>query len=173
MNNSQIPFEVKSLEKDGVFSGYASVFGVLDNHQDVMVKGAFTETLKNKKDIKLLWQHQTDKPIGVFTIIREDVHGLYVEGKLLLEVQQAKEAYELMKNGAVRGMSIGYSVKDASYDDENIRYLTNVELFEISLVTFPANEHAEIIAVKDSGNASEYKCLKKAIERAMSVIRVQ
>lgn len=139
--------------EEGLFAGYASVFDVVDNHKDAILYGAFTETLKKKhngKDIKLLWQHKMDEPIGVFTTMREDSHGLYVEGKLLLDVQRGKEAYSLLKSGAMDGLSIGYSAVKYGYDEETgVRFLTEVELWEVSLVTFPANEAAGVTALKD------------------------
>jgi len=142
---------IEGLNENGKFKGYASVFDVMDNHMDVVVKGAFINTLKTKKDIKLLWQHKADEPIGIFTEIREDEKGLYVEGQLLLDVQRANEAYALLKSGAIDGLSIGYSVKDYEIDDETgIRILKEVDLWEISLVTFPANEAAGVVAVKSA-----------------------
>ena len=72
-----------------MFAGYASVFGMVDSQNDVIMKGAFSRTLKKRRgEVKLLWQHQVDEPIGVFTLIREDSHGLYVEGRLLLDLQR-------------------------------------------------------------------------------------
>lgn len=143
-------FDIKGVEEDGTFSGYASVFNVLDSQKDIIANGAFKRTLeKRNADIKLLWQHKLDEPIGVFLNIKEDSHGLFVKGKLLLDVTRAKEAYSLLKSGAINGMSIGYSVVLADYDDvKGIRILKDVDLFEISLVTFPANKDATITSVK-------------------------
>ncbi len=151
--NSDISFSVKSMQENGVFSGYASVFGVVDSQNDVIMQGAFARSLKRRAgEVKLLWQHQVDEPIGVFTVIREDSHGLYVEGRLLLDLQRGKEAYSLLKNGAINGLSIGYSVVDVGYNAENnIRLIKEVELWEVSLVTFPANEAAVVMGVKNLG----------------------
>lgn len=147
-------FEVKEIRADGTFAGYGSVFGNIDSYDDVIVKGAFKDTL-NKARAKgrmpaLLWQHDTSKPIGVFTSMVEDEYGLYVEGKLLKDdVAQAKEAYALLKAGALSGMSIGFYIKDGRMDTESgLRYLTEIDLFEVSLVTFPANDDARITGVK-------------------------
>ena len=110
----QFPLQLKSIEENGFFAGYASVFNVEDNHNDIILSGAFGKSLSKKhygKDIKLLWQHKADEPIGVFTKIVEDDLGLYVEGKLLLDVQRASEAYALLKSGVVKGLSIGFIVK--------------------------------------------------------------
>lgn len=142
------------MDESGMFSGYASVFGELDNHNDVILPGAFEHTLLERhfgRNVKLLWQHEQKEPIGFFVKILEDEHGLYVEGKILLEVQKGREAYELLKSGAVGGLSIGYNVVDYSIDTETgIRLIKQVDLFEISLVTFPANEAAGVLEVKDA-----------------------
>lgn len=146
----EFPLALKSLGDDGTFCGYASVFDVIDSHKDVIVQGAFKRTIQeNGNDIKLLWQHRPDEPIGIITMIREDSKGLYVEGKLLLEVQRAEEAYALLRNGAVEGLSIGYTVKEFDIDGETgVRILSDIDLWEVSLVTFPANEQAQVASVK-------------------------
>jgi HK97 family phage prohead protease len=96
--------QVKSLDSTGRFAGYASVFDVVDNQNDIILRGAFAQTLKERVgDIKMLWQHQQDEPIGIFERMFEDKNGLYVEGKLLLDVARAKEAYFLLKEGALSG----------------------------------------------------------------------
>lgn len=156
-------FEIKSLDDAGYFSGYASVFGELDNHKDVVMHGAFSTTLEEKAEahnVKLLWQHNAAEPVGIFDLIREDDYGLYVEGHLQLDVARAREAHSLMRSGAVKGLSIGYKVRDAALDAETgIRLIKSLDLFEISLVTFPANQRALIAEVKadedDSDEAEE------------------
>jgi hypothetical protein len=101
------------------------------------------------RDIKMLWQHQPEQPIGYYTHVQEDSVGLYVEGCLQLDIKQAKEAYELLKTGAVSGLSIGYSVRESETDYVNeLRYIRDVDLWEVSLVTFPANQHASVLDVK-------------------------
>jgi HK97 family phage prohead protease len=143
-------WEVKRLQEDGAFAGYASVFGHIDSQLDMVLPGAFRKTLaKRGADIKLLWQHNVQEPIGIFTRIEEDERGLYVEGRLLLEVQKAREAYSLLKAGAVRGLSIGYVASRFSVHEEtDVRRISELELYEISLVTFPANDKAQITQVK-------------------------
>lgn len=144
--------QLKTLDAHGRFAGYASVFNIIDNQRDMMLCGAFSRTLRQRpKSIKLLWQHQQDEPIGVFDVIFEDEQGLYVEGTLLLEVQRAREAYALLKAGAVSGLSIGYSPVRYRIDaDSGVRHLAEVDLWEISLVTFPANPAANITVVKQA-----------------------
>lgn len=143
--------EIKSLEENGRFAGYASVFHVVDNQRDIIERGAFAESLSGREcEIKLLWQHQPAEPIGVFDRIFEDKLGLYVEGRLLLGVQKAREAYALLKEGAVSGLSIGYSPVRYTVDPESgIRRLHSVQLWEVSLVTFPANSGAQVTVVKN------------------------
>lgn len=145
-----VDLEVKTLGRDGTFSGYASVFNIIDNHHDIIRKGAFKTTLaKGPAHVKLLWQHKQDEPIGTFHTMFEDEMGLYVEGKLLLDVRRAKEAYTFLKQGIVKGLSIGYSPIHYQIDSKSgARELTEIELWEVSLVTFPANEAAGVTVVK-------------------------
>ncbi len=144
--------QVKSVDGLGKFAGYASVFDVVDNQKDLMLKGAFADTLKQGvQHIKLLWQHLQSEPIGVFDRMFEDAYGLYVEGRLLLDVQKAKEAHALLKEGAISGLSIGYSPVKYRIDNETgVRLLAAVELWEVSLVTFPANAAANVTVVKST-----------------------
>lgn len=195
--------EVKALGGDGSFAGYASVFDIVDNQKDVMMKGAFARALKGgPRAIKLLWQHQQDEPIGVFEKIFEDKVGLYVEGRLLLDVQKAREAHALLKAGAVTGLSIGYSPVRYRIDaDSGVRMLAEVELFEVSLVTFPANTASKVTVVKSKsviphslryplslkktpqlvfspgegrgrGDSMELVALQNALDRAILTLRV-
>ena len=137
----------------GEFEGYGSVFGNKDLGNDVVEKGAFARSLKMKhpRDVKLLYQHKSDMPIGVFDEIKEDEHGLMVKGRLALKTQAGAEAYELMKMGALKGLSIGFKVnpEKVSYDRRtNKRIIKEVDLMEVSLVTFPMNPKAMIRSVK-------------------------
>jgi uncharacterized protein len=144
--------EMKSLSETGVFAGYGSVFDRVDSQRDVVVRGAFAATLDKRRpsDVKLLWQHDVLEPIGVIEELFEDDIGLYVKGRLLLDVARAREAYALLKEGVVKGLSIGYSPLRYSIDpDSGVRMLKAVELWEISLVTFPANDAAQITVFKD------------------------
>ena len=137
----------------GTFEGYGSVFGNKDLGNDVIEKGAFEKSLKKRKpqSVKLLYQHKSDMPIGVFDEIREDDHGLVVKGRLALKTQAGAEAYELLKMGALDGLSIGFRVnpKEVSYDKRgNKRIIKEVDLMEVSLVTFPMNPQATVRSVK-------------------------
>jgi uncharacterized protein len=137
----------------GLFEGYGSVFGNKDLGNDVIEKGAFAKSIKRRtnKGVKLLYQHKSDMPIGVFDEIREDDHGLVVKGRLALKTQAGAEAYELLKMGALDGLSIGFRVNpsEVSYDKRNNkRIIKEVDLMEVSLVTFPMNPQATVRSVK-------------------------
>lgn len=148
-------FELKASKDDGTFEGYGAVFNHKDGGNDIIVPGAFTETLSSQKAIgrmpAMLWQHRRDEPIGVYTDMKEDNVGLKVSGKLALKTARGAEAYELMKMGALSGMSIGYRAKEDSYDRiTGIRTLKRLDLLELSLVTFPMNDASRISSVKSS-----------------------
>lgn len=143
-----IPFKIKAVSEDGLFSGYGSVFGVVDSYKEVVVPGAFSESLQGRMPA-LLWQHRSAEPIGVYTTVKEDSVGLYVEGKLALKTARGAEAYELLKMNALNGLSIGFITREDSYDKvSGIRTLKKIDLWEVSLVTFPANDASRVAAVK-------------------------
>jgi len=148
--------DVKAVNDKGTFTGYGSIFGNEDQGSDIMQKGAFTKSLENRPapKVKMLYQHKTDEPIGVFEDMYEDEKGLFVKGRLAMGTQKGREAYELLKMGALDGMSIGFRADpDKQGYNENkrgTRTLKEVDLMEISLVTFPMNERALIENVKAS-----------------------
>jgi len=143
-----IPFKIKAVSEDGLFSGYGSVFGVVDSYKEVVLPGAFAESLKVRRPA-MLWQHRSSEPIGVYTLVKEDSVGLYVEGKLALKTVRGAETYELLKMDALNGLSIGFVSREDSYDKvTGIRSLKAVDLWEVSPVTFPANESARVSSVK-------------------------
>ena len=140
-------------KEEGIFEGYGSVFDNADLGNDVIRKGAFTKSLRRTgpKGIKLLYQHKSDMPIGVFEKISEDEKGLYVKGQLALQTQAGKEAYELLKMGALSGLSIGFRTNEKGYHYDKRtkkRIIEDVELMEVSLVTFPMNPKAQVDMVK-------------------------
>lgn len=149
-----VPLELKSMSACGEFEGYGSVFGIKDSADDVVLPGAFQATLASWREKKampaLLWQHQMNEPIGVYTDIREDDIGLYVKGRLLIDDDPlARRAYAHMKAGSLSGLSIGYRLKEGEYDrTRSVFLLKSIDLWEISLVTFPSNEEARINEVK-------------------------
>lgn len=147
------PLAIKSLAADGSFLGYASVFGELDHQNEIVAAGAFTRSLAKwraqGRTPAMLWMHNPTQPIGLWMTMQEDSKGLAVEGRLALRTQKGADAYELLKMGALTGLSIGYSVVTSHIDKiRKARVLTDVDLFEVSVVTFPACEDARVSAVK-------------------------
>jgi Escherichia/Staphylococcus phage prohead protease len=145
--------QVKALDERGVFSGYASVFGALDQQNEIVAPGAFARSLqqwrKQQRLPAMLWMHDPTQPVGLWLLVKEDSNGLLVEGRLAVRTQKGAEAYELLKMGALTGLSIGYRVVASRVDAaKKARVLTDVDLFEISLVTFPANDAARVSDVK-------------------------
>jgi len=156
LKHRSFPFHVKEIKASGEFSGYASVFDKMDWYGDVVRKGAFTQTIaswKSKGKLPpLLWQHKSAEPIGSHLDMYEDDKGLFVVGKLLIEaIEKAREAYALLKADVISGMSIGFNIAAGgqNYDGKtNVWNLTELDLWENSLVTFPANEDAQVENVK-------------------------
>jgi len=146
-----VALDVKFLEgTEGEFEGYGAVFGNIDGGRDILEPGAFSKSLrKGTKRIKMLWQHDPSEPIGIWTDIVEDDRGLRVKGKLELGIRRGLEAHTMLKTGIIDSMSIGYRTVVAEYDSaRDIRSLKELDLWEISLVTFPMNPKATISSVK-------------------------
>jgi hypothetical protein len=143
------PFEIKALNDDGTFSGHAAVYGNIDLDREVIERGAFKEMVRNDDGkVVVLWQHNTRDPIGVADV-QEDAKGLSFQASLVLEDPTARKARAHMLAKSVRGMSIGYdTIKDEVRD--GIRYLKELRLWEISLVTFGANPLAGVDMVKSA-----------------------
>jgi HK97 family phage prohead protease len=147
----KIAIEVKSLGEDGIFEGYASVFGNRDEGGDIVERGAFASSLRAKgaKGVKMLADHDLTKRIGVWEEMAEDDRGLRVRGRLLIEKSIGRDAYIDLKAGALDGLSIGYRVKSDAYDGRRrARLLKELDLFEVSLVGFPMNHLARTDLVK-------------------------
>lgn len=155
------PFEIKAVEENGIFEGFGSVFGNVDSYKEIVAPGAFAESLAGWKAAgrlpPILWQHRSGEPIGPYLEMEEQPIGLKVRGQLLVDdVQRAKEARALMKAKAVNGLSIGFVTREDSYDRvTGIRTLKKVDLWEVSVVTFPANPAAQISSVKGVIDAIE------------------
>lgn len=158
---SSFPMEFKFLSDTGTFEGYASVFDVTDSAFDVIPKGAFAASLRTiameGRLPPLLWQHDTKQPIGAWRDIYEDDHGLFVRGELFThDIPRAREAHKLLQEKVVSGLSIGYRVNQSYRDEQSgVRYLTDIDLLEISIVTFPANDSARVHAVKSLSAAAD------------------
>lgn len=158
------------LSEGRVIEGYASLFGLTDQGGDAVAKGAFAASLARlggKGDkVRMLWQHDPTRPIGVWDEIREDDAGLWVKGRLLPEVAQAREAAALIQAGAIDGLSIGYRTIRAERSQKGTRVLTEVELWEVSLVTFPMLPEAKV-GRKDADDLREVAALFTAAANAL------
>ncbi|HEH9442071.1 TPA: HK97 family phage prohead protease [Aeromonas sobria] len=158
----------------GEISGYANTFNFKDYAGDIIQVGAFTASLKRHVEagtkIKMLWQHDTTKVIGVWEEAYEDSKGLYLKGRLTKGVQLADEALLLLSDGALDGLSIGYITIDSKYDSkQKANLLLEVELLETSIVTFPCNTQSRIDSVKsifEEGNTPTERDLEKLLREA-------
>ncbi|WP_082899222.1 HK97 family phage prohead protease [Sulfitobacter sp. EhC04] len=150
-----LQIDTKAVSENGEFEGYASHFNVVDQGDDMMMAGAFKESLSQipAEKVRMLYHHDPREVIGKYTEIREDATGLFVKGRLFLSVQRGKEVHELMKERAIEGLSIGYRTKRYEIDRDNgVRRLLAVDLREISVVTFPMEAMAGITLVKHDGS---------------------
>lgn len=134
---------------DGVtIEGYASLFGKVDQGGDIVQPGAYAASLAALgaagRRVKMLWQHDPAQPIGIWDEVREDARGLYVKGRLLTDIGKGREAAALIAAGAIDGLSIGYRTRRAVKDDRGRRLLSELELWEVSLVTFPMLPEARL-----------------------------
>jgi HK97 family phage prohead protease len=145
--------EALEVQDGCVISGYASLFGAVDQGNDVVEPGAYKASLaalsaKGTK-VKMLWQHDPAQPIGIWDEVREDAQGLWVKGRLLESVAKGREAAALIEAGAIDGLSIGYRTKKATKNSKGQRLLSELELWEVSLVTFPMLPSARVAAKSD------------------------
>ena len=135
---------------DLTIEGYASLFGKVDQGGDRVEKGAFAASLASGRGVKMLWQHDPAQPIGVWCELCEDNQGLWVKGRLLDGIARAREAAELIRAGAIDGLSVDYRTRRAVKTDQGTRSLTELELWEVSLVTFPMLPTARVAAKGDA-----------------------
>lgn len=171
-----------TVSESGEFTGYGSVFGVEDSYGDAVMPGAFQRSLaewsKKGRLPALLWQHKASEPIGIYTEMKEDERGLLVKGKLLIDDDQlAKRAYAHLKAGSLGGLSIGYVLRDYEYDKQlGIYKLKDIDLWEVSLVTFPANDEARVSEVKsqvENGEVPSPSNVERALREALGFSRTQ
>jgi hypothetical protein len=164
-------FDTDLTVKDGtVIEGYASYFGDTDQGGDVVVAGAYATSLArikaDNRQVKMLWQHDPAQPIGVWDEVREDARGLYVKGRLLEAVGKGREAAALIGAGAIDGLSIGYRTVRAVKNDKGRRLLQELELWEVSLVTFPMLPSARIGAKGESLDSADLREMAAAFRHA-------
>jgi len=163
----------ETLQEEGVFRGYASVFHTLDANEDIVLPGCFQHAIDafhNQGTVpKMLWQHDPHYPIGKWTHLEEDAHGLYVTGKLFLNLPKAQETYLLMKEQELKGLSIGYHIlKSRPHGSSPATLLEKVSLLEISLVTFPANSQAQVVECKQDNGS--YLSLQERLHALIQVL---
>ncbi len=147
-------------------SGYASLFGAADQGGDTVEPGAYGASLAKGRGVKMLWQHDPAQPIGVWDEVREDDKGLWVKGRLLTDVAKGREAASLIAAKAIDGLSIGYRTVRARKDDKGGRLLSELELWEVSLVTFPMLPDARVGAKGDDPAEAALREMAAAFEDA-------
>lgn len=163
--------DIKATGTKGEIEGYASTFGGQpDAYGDVIAVGAFADSLAEHADRgtmpKMFWQHDPADPIGKWTDAREDNRGLIVKGRLNMGVQRGREAFELLKEGDIDGLSIGYRIREYSVDtDTGVWTLEKLDLKEVSIVSIGANQEATVASVKAARSAVELKDRLAAGER--------
>jgi HK97 family phage prohead protease len=171
MKTKDFALQVKAVgDTPGSVEGYASVFGVRDSYNEVVMPGAFSDSLaRHKREGSyplMLWQHDTYEPIGVWDDLSDDGKGLFAKGRLLVaqSVPEADKAYALLKAGAVRGMSIGYREIDVEpANNGEPTKLVKLDILEASIVSFPANRRANVEAVKSEQSWGKLEAFMRAL----------
>ncbi len=168
------PLALAETEGGTVIEGYASLFGLTDQGGDMVARGAYGACLKRMatsgQRAKMLWQHDATAPIGVWDEIREDERGLWVKGRLLPDVALAREAEALLRAGAIDGLSIGYRAVAAERDAKGRRVLSEIDLWEVSLVTFPMLPQARVQAKADDPSLTALLALTGALKAATAAM---
>jgi len=152
------------IEPDGTVEGYASLFGEIDQARDMVLRGAFAATLsvRGVNRIPMLFQHDPAEPIGIWLELREDHRGLYARGRLIPEVARARELLSLLRAGAIDGLSIGFRTVKGNIDSKTrVRRLVAVDLWEISIVTFPLLAGARVRAVKQASADADERLFRR------------
>ena len=158
------------IDEDGCFAGYASLFGTLDAGGDMVMPGAFAESLARRGGrIRLLFQHDPKEPVGIWERLAEDGRGLWAEGRLVPGVPRADALRRLIARRAIDGLSIGFRTVRATRARGGHRRLWQVDLWEISIVSFPMVEGARI--VPDAGGAGQPARLRRSLDAAITLLR--
>lgn len=168
-------FDAELTHADGaVLEGYASLFDEADHGGDIVRKGAYGASLKRLMlaghSVKMLWQHDPTKPIGVWDEVREDAKGLFVKGRLLLDVRLSREAHVLLQAGAIDGLSIGYRTVRSERSSGGQRLLHEIELWEVSLVTFPMLPQARVQSTVFDADADLARTLADTFREAREML---
>jgi len=158
------------LQDGHLISGYASLFGIPDQGGDIVQKGAYAGSLARLmaggRGVKMLWQHDPAQPIGLWSEAREDARGLWVSGHILTDVPRGREAAALLGAGAIDGLSIGYRTLKSQRTPDGLRVLTEIELWEVSLVTFPMQSEARVMAKSDQPQPDTWADLARLLRQA-------
>ena len=174
MQHKTLSLEIKQTNSEGGFEGYASTMD-LDRGGDIVEMGAFDRSLARHKGSntkpKMLWNHNPDKVIGVWDEFSQDDKGLYVKGRCIKETALGKDCYELLRAGAIDSMSIGYAVRDYEYEDGgDKRRLKEIDLWEVSLVTFPMLPEARVAGKSDDALTTDLRDLADAFRQARAAL---
>lgn len=165
LENCQLKFE-DTDSKSGVFTGYASVFGGVDSYGDTIVKGAFSETLENRKrPVRMFFGHSPGRPIGIWVDLKEDDHGLFARGEFTPGNDDARNVHASMKHGAIDALSIGFRIPKGGAEEveDGGRRISKVDLVEISVVTLPADDDARVSSVKSiADEINSITCIRDA-----------
>lgn len=171
--NSQL-FSHKQFGQVIRVSGYASVFNVKDAHGDIVKKGAFrvevksgaiTKNSQQQVVPKFLWQHDNEQVIGKIENLYEDDYGLWVEAHLYIDTHKGQEAAILVQQQAIDGLSIGIEIKEHNHDQDKTRIISKAELWEVSLVTFPANQYSRL-----QDKQIDFKQITAALEKTNKIL---
>jgi Escherichia/Staphylococcus phage prohead protease len=157
-----------TIDADGTVEGYASLFGEIDQARDMVMRGAFAETLASRgiRRIPMLFQHDPSEPVGIWLELREDFRGLFARGRLIPEVARGRELISLLREGAIDGLSIGFRASRARIDPKTrIRRLLAIDLWEISIVTFPLLAGARVRAAKHATSKAKLSSGRTRAER--------
>ena len=163
-----------TIDADGTVEGYASLFGEIDQARDRVLRGAFADTLRTRgvNRIPMLFQHDPAEPVGVWLELREDARGLYARGRLIPEVARGRELLSLLRAGAIDGLSIGFRTVKGRIDPRTrIRSLLAVDLWEISIVTFPLLAGARVRAVKQASSPPQASHVRTRAEKEWARVR--
>lgn len=176
LETKDLSFEqVATVAEDGRIEGYASLFGARDQGGDVVEKGAFAASLRRLREagraVKLLWQHDPSEPIGIWDVVSEDERGLRVRGRLLTETRRGREALALLRAGAMDGLSIGYRAVRSARGADGGRILTEIDLWEVSLVTFPMLPEARASACSGAEGPGSADDLDRVLADALAEAR--
>ncbi|HMN51456.1 MAG TPA: HK97 family phage prohead protease [Xanthobacteraceae bacterium] len=164
-----LTFDCKSVDAGGVFTGYGARFNTADLGRDLILPGAFAESIAQRgpHGVRMLFQHDPAEPIGVWLELREDTRGLFVRGRIINEIARGREVLALMRAGAIDGLSIGFrTVEGRTHPKTGIRRLSKIDLWEISVVTFPMHPQARVSAQKRGphGHANLTATIRRAAD---------